>query len=708
MRRQRLELVAASFLMLFVELVAIRWSGAWIVHLSYFANFVLLGSFLGIGIGFLRAHKGPDLFAWSPVVIALFLGLVSAFPAQIDRTGGDLVFFGVRQTGLPAWVLLPLVFCATAASLATVAHGVAVRFTRFPALEAYRLDILGSILGIVAFSVLAFTGTGSIGWGVVIVATSLWLLGKPSPLQLVAFASLLAVLALGTFRYETIWSPYYRLRLGHDEGLVAVDANGVPHQAAIRTEGTDYELPYDRIATAPDSVLVIGAGNGNDVSVALRQGASRVDAVEIDPKLMEIGERFHPEQPYEDPRVRQFVDDGRAFLERTDDRYGLIVFALPDSLTLLSGQSAVRLESYLFTREAFRAAAEHLEPQGAFTIYNFYREQWLADRLAGTLTEVFGERPCFDLGESRGPGEVGRLSVFVASADPAVLRCEERWDPQDRSVVAPAVDDRPFLYLQERSIPSRYLVALALVLLASIVFIRIGGGSFRPMFRYADLFFMGAAFLLLETKSVVQFALLFGTTWFVNSLVFVGVLLSSCSPSRWSGGSGWAPRTPPRGLVPRPLRRLVHPHRVAARPAGRPSSARGDLDRVLPHLRREPDLRREVPGHRGPDRRLRCEPSGRHGGRDPGVSVAFTGFRGPPPRCCALRSGLSLGSEDGGRGVERDRSSQARAQPDPRQKDGRRASRSAARPKDRRPRPPATERTASDRVRRERRPYVRD
>ena len=43
---------------------------------------------------------------------------------------------------------------------------------------------------------------------------------------------------------------------------------------------------------------------------------------------------------------------------------------------------------------------------------------------------------------------------------------------------------------------------------------------------YADLFFMGAAFLLLETKSVVQFALLFGTTWFVNSLVFAGILLA--------------------------------------------------------------------------------------------------------------------------------------------------------------------------------------
>jgi hypothetical protein len=46
------------------------------------------------------------------------------------------------------------------------------------------------------------------------------------------------------------------------------------------------------------------------------------------------------------------------------------------------------------------------------------------------------------------------------------------------------------------------------------------------MTGYADLFFMGAAFLLLETKSLVQFALLFGTTWFVNALVFAGVLVA--------------------------------------------------------------------------------------------------------------------------------------------------------------------------------------
>ena len=98
MRNDRLQLLLASFLMLFVELVLIRWAGAYVVYLSYFSNFVLLGSFLGIGLGFLRAHRGPDLFKWAPFALAVFLGLVKAFPVQIDRTGGDLIFFGSLET----------------------------------------------------------------------------------------------------------------------------------------------------------------------------------------------------------------------------------------------------------------------------------------------------------------------------------------------------------------------------------------------------------------------------------------------------------------------------------------------------------------------------------------------------------------------------------------------------------------------------------
>ena len=63
------------------------------------------------------------------------------------------------------------------------------------------------------------------------------------------------------------------------------------------------------------------------------------------------------------------------------------------------------------------------------------------------------------------------------------------------------------------------------ILLVTVITVRILGGPLKEMRPYADLFFMGAAFLLLETKNIATFALLFGTTWFVNALVFAGVLV---------------------------------------------------------------------------------------------------------------------------------------------------------------------------------------
>jgi SAM-dependent methyltransferase len=523
MARERVQLFLASFLMLFAELVLIRWAGAYVVYLSYFANFILLGSFLGIGIGFLRARRGPDLFRYAPVALAAFVGLAMAFPATIDRTGSDLVYFGVQVHGLPVWVMLPFIFVATAVTMTTIAHGVAVRFSRFAALEAYRLDILGSIAGIVTFSALGLAGLGPISWGIVIAVLFVLLL-RPTLLHATAIVALLAVFAIGALRADTIWSPYYRLQVTQRDGMTFIDANGVPHQAAVPVgSNPDYEVIYQRLARPPEHVLVIGAGNGNDVATALEHGAQSVDAVEIDPKLLQVGIDDHPSHPYQDPRVHRIVDDGRAFLERTDHTYDLIIFALPDSLTLLAGQSALRLESYLFTQQAFESARDHLAPGGVFGMYNFYREQWLADRLAGTMQTVFGNRPCLDLGQTVGP-TVGQFSIFVDSTDASSMRCRSVWDPDDRTVVAPAVDDRPFLYLKERTIPAKYLATIFLVLLASVVAVWIAGGAFTPMARYVDLFLMGAAFLLLETKAVVQFALLFGTTWFVNALVFAGVL----------------------------------------------------------------------------------------------------------------------------------------------------------------------------------------
>jgi hypothetical protein len=524
MRNDKAQLFLASFLMLFVELVLIRWAGAYVVYLSYFSNFVLLGSFLGIGLGFLRSRKGPDLFKWAPLALVLFVALVKIFPVQIDRTGGQLIYFGSLETkGLPTWVMLPFIFLAVAAIMTMIAHGVAQRFSRFPALDAYRLDILGSLAGIVAFATLTTFRIQPIGWMLVIAALIVVLTWRPRALDLVACATLLVVAGVANVSGIQTWSQYYRVQFFPDDEQISV--NGIPHQAMVdinQPQNEIYQRPYERFTGTLGNVLIVGAGNGNDVAAALAAGAQHVDAVEIDPVLQDLGAQYHPLHPYDDPRVTRITNDGRAYLQHT--HYDLIIFALPDSLTLVSGQSAVRLESFLFTKEAMEAARDHLNPGGAFSMYNFYREPWLLDRLGGTLQDVYGHPPCLDRG-GQGQTQVGTFSMLTVGLDASDVQCDETWAPTGE-VVPPATDDRPFVYLKTPSIPSRYLWTLGLILLVSAVAVRFAGGRIGAMRGYLDLFFMGAGFLLLETKSVVQFALLFGTTWFVNALVFAGILLT--------------------------------------------------------------------------------------------------------------------------------------------------------------------------------------
>ena len=524
----RLRLILLSFLVLFIELALIRWAGSNVVYLSFFTNFILLGSFLGIGIGFLRARARTNLFPFSPIALAFLIGFVLIFPVQIDRSGSDLIFFGdLEATGLPTWLTLPVLFVAVAGVMAMLAEGLGRQFVLFEPLEAYRLDIIGSILGIVGFSALSFMGAPPVVWGV-IAGVCFVLLLPPALrlLQAVAILGIVFMLGRESFTAGYSWSPYYRVgatAVGY--GVYAVEVNGIPHQNVwplelLAAEEVSYRTSYLRSVTPPQDVLIVGAGTGNDVAVALAEGVAHIDAVEIDPRLQELGREVHPNRPYYDDRVNVHITDGRAFLEQTDAKYDLILFALPDSLTLLAGQSSVRLESFLFTREAIEAAREHLTEGGVFSMYNYYREDWLVDRLAGTLESVFGHSPCVD-----SIREVGRQAVLTVGLSEGGMSCEELWQPRG-DVVPPSTDDRPFLYLRETQIPGFYLVALALIALASAALIRLSGASFVAMRGYADLFFMGAAFLLLETKSVVQFALLFGTTWFVNALVFIGVLAS--------------------------------------------------------------------------------------------------------------------------------------------------------------------------------------
>jgi len=357
-------------------------------------------------------------------------------------------------------------------------------------------------------------------------------------------AQILAI-AASDLVFHNVWSPYYRLNLvAMEQGeVVRVDprggrpaadryvlaANGARHQefTALPRSKLFYQLPYAAFEPPAgyDEVLVVGAGGGNDVATALAHGVAHVDAVEIDPQIVALGRRFHPEHPYDDPRVTIHVDDARSFLEKTDRQYDLIIFALPDSLVLASNLSGVRLESYLFTRESFESVQGHLKPDGLFVLYNYFRYDWLVDKLGAMVEQVFGERPIY---HSYADPDSQQLVFATLLAEPRARQIDLNqpgFGSPAASAAPPATDNWPFLYMRGPGLPAHYTASLGVILAFSFLYLRrlSPRGLFdRDSWSY---FFMGAAFMLLESKSIVQFLLLFGSTWLVNSLVFFGILL---------------------------------------------------------------------------------------------------------------------------------------------------------------------------------------
>ncbi|QPC99805.1 spermidine synthase [Qipengyuania soli] len=521
-------LVLSAFLMLFLELALIRWLGSNVVHLSYFSNFVLLGSFLGIGAGFLISRKSWSVWPITLPLLCILVILVIVFPVSIERSGSDLIYFtSLEIKGPPAWLALPIVFLLVAVILAGPAEMVGRCFAHLPPLISYRSDLLGSLAGILAFTALSFLQAPSIVWGIIVLIPIVILSAKNRRLVSALWSiALLIGLGMETLQPGVAWSPYYKVQtqkvVEGDKGFLLIRANGVPHQLMAPAEWKlkqgerIYETPYLRLPKKLDDVLIVGAGSGSDVAIALSEGAKHVDAVDIDPLIMEIGAKNNINRPYQNPGVTRHVNDGRAFLENTDRKYDLVLFALPDSLTLVSGASQIRLESFLFTQEAMQSVKDVLKPNGAFAMYNYYREPWLIDRLGGTAQAVFGHKPCVDTWADA----QAVVSVAMNEADQT---CGEEWQPT--TSISTVSDDAPFLYFRGGTFPPLYAITIAAILLASLATIRVLGGPLGTMRPYADLFFMGAAFLLLETKNIATFALLFGTTWFVNALVFAGVLV---------------------------------------------------------------------------------------------------------------------------------------------------------------------------------------
>ena len=525
---------------------------AYIRLLAYFSNFILLASFLGIGIGCLLAPARVRLFAWFPLLTAAVIGVVYAFRLEVAIPPSGSIYFTSGTTdpvvAVETTLLLPIMFVSVAALLATAAQRMAREMAALPPLRGYTHNVAGSLAGVVAFGLMSWLELPPAVWFTIGFAAAVPLILRPepgaapsAPRRAVAFAGIaLLAVSLGLVHVMArgaIWSPYYKVTVGQVGQDTVVEVNNIFHQsmAPLAHKEYFYTWPYTVFGDTFENVLILGAGSGTDVAAALRHGAKHVDAVEIDPTIIRLGRQLHPDRPFDDPRVTVINDDARHYLRTTTKKYDLVVFALIDSLTMQSSFSGVRLESYMFTEESFRAVRDTLTPDGLLVVYNYFREPWLVDRLANTAAAAFGSEPRVHVHEARAylgvilagprladlrgePAVPERVTAFGQSHAPSPARMHVR----DASV-EPATDDWPFLYLHRRHVPAHYLAALGLILVVSVLAVRLALGRRTAGWSW-EFFLLGAGFMLLETKAIIQFALLWGSTWVVASLAIAAVL----------------------------------------------------------------------------------------------------------------------------------------------------------------------------------------
>ncbi|HXC51781.1 MAG TPA: hypothetical protein VN634_12900 [Candidatus Limnocylindrales bacterium] len=545
-------IMLASALGLFIELMLIRWHSSMFQLFALYKNVSLLAAFLGLGLGYARGSMRPLMTPLVMPAIALqFLVLYGLSQTTLhDHLRNPVLeqsamgFARVHSFGavLIAYGFLLLVFTLTVVTCLPLGQLAARLMRRELPLVAYSANLLGSLAGILAFTLLGYLWSppavwilvAALGLGVVLargasawtvaptiasVAAVAWMLAMPLSVDLSYVYSPYQVLAIETRRDQPVQILANHSYFQHIVDLSAAAQTSDPKK---KIAAAYYELPYV-VRPDPADVLVVGSGTGNDVAAALRRNARHVDAVEIDPVILDVGRRLHPEDPYNDPRVSPVVEDARSFVRRTDHRYDLVVYGLLDSHAQLSGMTSVRLDSFVYTVEAFREARARLKP-GGLLVMTFCLVNWEQGRkMYDMLTQAFDglEPVVFETGYDFGTSFVIGEGMMLPTGIP--LKNITATVKAISAPVAVSTDDWPFLYMARRTYPLTYVVVIALLLLVSVVMIRellpAGTSRFEPV-----AFFLGAGFMLVETKSITELGLTLGNTWQVISVVIAGIL----------------------------------------------------------------------------------------------------------------------------------------------------------------------------------------
>jgi len=540
--RQKRELVLISFLALFLELGLIRWFPAHIFSIAFFSNVVLIASFLGLGLGLLLSHYERNFFNFFSYILLGCVGLVFllqdvgvALPANAQTwiwsyyQGNRLYDFSFLKLSITQ--LIGLIFALTVVIFIPIGQRIGKLMQGFTPLYGYTLNILGSLLGVIAFGICALFYAPAYIWFIVIGSVIIVVNYEKRGFVAKIAAMAAIVLIVGFAEKDILWSPYYAIELREtDNQGIAVYINKLFHQKAVNFQQepvtyNKYIFPYKLFS--PKRVLIIGSGTGNDVWVARQAQVEYIDAVEIDPLILKLGYQRHPQHPYDSERVRVFIDDARSFIHRASQKYDMIVYGTLDSHATLSITSSIRLDNYVYTQEALREAQQLLTADGVVVLLFSVPSDWMATRLLETVRSVFGSEDSryaimdpylFNLVIVAGPG------VKQALSRDTNLSANLRPLPESKTNITIPKDDWPYLYLMQRGIPYLYLSTLIFLIGCSIAAIFIlsplkGLGKINPLF-----FLLGCGFLLLETKSVTTFSLLFGSTWIVNAVVFLAIL----------------------------------------------------------------------------------------------------------------------------------------------------------------------------------------
>ena len=127
-----------------------------------------------------------------------------------------------------------------------------------------------------------------------------------------------------------------------------------------------------RVVHAPEHVCIIGAGGGKDVLAALAGGARHVTAVEINPLIVEevVKGRYSEftGHLYERPDVDIHVEDGRAFVRRTDQRFDLLLLSMVDTSAATAAGAYSLTENSLYTTDAIDDFLTKLQPDGVLSV----------------------------------------------------------------------------------------------------------------------------------------------------------------------------------------------------------------------------------------------------------------------------------------------------------------------------------------------------